>query len=322
MADVFISTYPFGRMDPTPIKLLESAGLSYQINPLMRKLKPGEIGEFIKDCKVLIAGTEEISRTDIAGAKNLRLISRVGIGLDNVDLKAAMDYSIGVAYTPDAPSPAVAELTIGFILDLARGITVADKGVRKNEWTRYMGKRVHDLTIGIIGVGRIGFRVMHLLQPFRCRILANDLHPDSRLGSDIGVEWVDKETVYSQADIITLHLPLSKKTKGLIGIKEIGLMKKDAAIINTSRGGIVNEEALRQGLVEGKIRAAALDVFENEPYNGPLVGLDSVILTQHMGSCTTDCRLRMEKEATEEAVRFLSGLPLSSPVPREYYHDV
>jgi D-3-phosphoglycerate dehydrogenase / 2-oxoglutarate reductase len=321
MSDIFVSTVPFGNIDPLPIRLIEEAGLTYQINPLGRKLKPGEIGQFLKDVKVIVAGTEEIGKADIAGAKSLRLVARVGIGLDNVDLAAARDYGIGVSYTPDAPSPAVAELTIGLILDLARGITVSDKGVRNAQWSRYMGKRVHDLTVGVIGIGRIGFRVIRLLQSFRCRILANDLNPDPRFGPDMGVEWVDKERLYRESDIISVHVPLTQKTRGLVGPAELALMKADAALINTARGGIVDEDALYSALKSGSLRAAAMDVFEREPYQGPLTGLDNVILTQHMGSCTVDCRLRMEREATEEAIRILKGQPLRSPVPQEYYHD-
>ena len=322
MADIFVSTVPFGNIDPLPIRLMERAGLSYQINPLNRKLKSGEIRQFLRDVKVIVAGTEEISPADLAEAKNLRLIARVGIGLDNVPLAAARDFGVAVSYTPDAPSPAVAELTIGLILDLARGITVADKGVRHSQWSRYMGKRVHELTVGVIGIGRIGFRVIRLLQSFRCRILANDLIPDPRFGPDMGVEWVDKERIYREADIVSVHVPLTSKTRGLIGEKELAMMKRDAAVINTARGGIVDENALCEALKAGIIRAAALDVFEREPYNGPLAGLDNVILTQHMGSCTVDCRLRMEREATEEAIRFLKGQALSSPVPQEYYQEL
>jgi len=322
MADIFVSTFPFARIQSSPADVIREAGLDFTVNPLGRKLKAGEISEFIKDARVIIAGTEEISRQDIAGAKNLRLIARVGIGLDNVDLQAARDYGVAVSYTPDAPSPAVAELTIGFILDLARGITVSDKEVRAGGWSRYMGKRVQDLTVGVIGIGRIGFRVIRLLQAFRCRILAHDLHPDPRFGPDMGVEWVSRERLLSESDIVTLHVPLTARTRGLIGAAELAMMRPDAALINTARGGIVDEAALFDALSRGGLRAAAVDVFEKEPYSGPLTGLDNVIMTQHMGSCTTDCRLRMELEASEEAVRFLSGKPLLSPVPQEYYHTV
>jgi D-3-phosphoglycerate dehydrogenase len=319
MTDIFVSTVPFGKIDPLPIKLIEAAGLTYRLNPLGRKLKPGEISEVASDARVIVAGTEEIGISDIAKMKSLRLVARVGIGLDNVDLGAARDYGVAVSYTPDAPSPAVAELTIGLILDLARGITVADKGVRNANWTRYMGKRVHELTVGVIGVGRIGFRVIRLLQAFRCRILANDLRPDPRFGPDMGVEWVDKETLYRESDVVTVHLPLTEKTNRLVGVRELAMMKRDAVVINTSRGGIVDEEALCEALATGNLRAAALDVFEKEPYAGPLTKLDNVILTQHMGSCTVDCRLRMEREATEEAIRFLKGEALRSPVPQDQY---
>ncbi|NUQ00215.1 MAG: phosphoglycerate dehydrogenase [Armatimonadetes bacterium] len=319
MPDVFISTVPFGAIDPHPVQLLENAGLSYLINPLGRKLKAGEIGALIREVKVLVAGTELIGEQDIAQARELRLISRVGIGLDGVDLGAARDYGVAVSYTPDAPSPAVTELTMGLILDLARGITSADRRVRAGQWERYMGRRLSDLTIGVVGVGRIGFRVIRLLQQFGCAVLAHDIRTLPLLGPDLGVHWTDLPTLLAKADIVSLHVPLDHRTQGLIGARELALMKPDAALINTSRGGIVDETALYEALASGRLRAAALDTYEEEPYHGPLCELDNIILTQHMGSCTVDCRLRMEVEATEEAIRFLRGEPLHSPVPQECY---
>lgn len=319
MHDVFISMAGFGRVDPKPLRLLEESGISYLANPTGGRLASGELGARIKDVRALIAGTEPVSREDIAGARRLRLISRVGAGLDSVDLRAARDCGVAVAYTPDGPSPAVAELTLGLLIDLARGITAADRRTRARRWEPQTGRRLEELTVGVFGVGRIGYRVIRLLQPFRCRILAHDRVPLPGVGPDMGVRWVGRETLLRESDLVTLHLPLGSDTRDFIAAPEIAMMKRDAALVNTSRGGIVNEADLHQALLSGRLRAAALDVFGEEPYSGPLADLESVVLTQHMGSRTEDCRLRMEVEAVEDAIRFLKGGALRNPVPMEFY---
>ena len=133
------------------------------------------------------------------------------------------------------------------------------------------------------------------------------------------MEWVSKKEIFRQADVITLHVPLTPRTRSLVGDVEISLMKSDALLINTSRGGVVDEQALFEALKSQKIAGAAVDVFEEEPYRGPLADLPNCLLTSHMGSMSLDCRSRMEIEATEEAIRFLKGQPLLSPVPQEEY---
>lgn len=319
MHDVFISTTPFAEFDPAPLRLMEENGISYLLNPTGRKLGRGEVGAHLREARALIAGTEPIGLSDIEAAGRLRLISRVGVGLDNVDLAAARDHGVAVAYTPDAPSPAVAELALGLMIDLARGITRADRMARALRWERRAGRRLADLTVGIAGVGRIGFRVIRLLQPFQCRILAHDRTPSPHIGPDMGVEWTDWETLLRESDILSLHLPLGPDTRKKLGAAELARMKRDAAIVNTARGGLIDEAALLEALRTGVIRAAALDVFEEEPYSGPLREQDNVILTTHMGSFTEDCRARMEMEAAEETVRFLTGRALRNPVPMELY---
>ena len=148
---VLITTVPFGRIDPTPMEILKAAGVEAVINPLGRKLREGELPDMIKGFDGLIAGTEQISGTEMAAAGNLKAIVRVGIGLDSVDLLEARERGISLAYTPDAPSAAVGELTIGLMVDLLRGVTASDRNLRKGEWYRIMGKRISEITIGIIG---------------------------------------------------------------------------------------------------------------------------------------------------------------------------
>jgi D-3-phosphoglycerate dehydrogenase len=187
-----------------------------------------------------------------------------------------------------------------------------------------MGRRLSSTTVGVIGVGRIGKRVIrHLCGGFAgVRILANDINPDRGFGSRYGVEWAEKDEIYSAADVITLHLPLTAQTRALVGARELALMKPTAVVVNTSRGNMVHEQELAAALREGRIGGAAIDVFEREPYSGELATIDRCILTCHMGSMSEDCRARMELEATEEALRFLRGEPLLNVVPESEYASV
>jgi D-3-phosphoglycerate dehydrogenase / 2-oxoglutarate reductase len=317
---VLITTVPFG-VQPRPLNLLEGDGIEYVINPIGRRLKEDELAEMIGGFGVMIAGTEPITARVMDAAPHLRLISRVGIGLDSVDLAAARARGIAVSYTPEAPSPAVAELAVGLMLALLRDIPGADRVMRDGVWRRTMGRRLSSTTVGIIGVGRIGKRVIrHLCGGFPgIRVLANDLQPDVGFGSRYGVEWMDKDDIYKSADVITLHLPLTVQTRALITSRELDLMKRDAVLVNTSRGNMINERDLAAALRAGRIGGAAIDVFEREPYSGELATLDRCILTCHMGSMSEDCRARMELEATEEAIRFLRGEALRHLVPESEY---
>ena len=316
---VLITTVPFGEVDRRPLVLLEAAGIDYVINPIGRRLRAEELADMIVDVDVLIAGTEPITAAVLERANRLRLISRVGIGLDSVDLQAARARDILVSYTPDAPAPAVAEMTMGLILSLLRSLAQADRAMRGGVWHRFVGRRLSEVTVGVIGVGRVGKRLIRHLQGFAPRILANDLTPDHEFGAAHQVRWVEKETIYKEADIISLHLPLTPLTRNLITQRELNMMKQDAVLINTSRGGMVNEHDLAQALKQGRLAGAALDVFGQEPYSGELVTIENCILTCHMGSMARDCRVQMELEATEEAVRFFKGEPLSLLVPEDEY---
>jgi len=318
---VLITTVPFGNKDRLPLELLENSEIDYLINPLEKKLTEDELVEMITDFDVIIAGTEPITAKVMDSAKNLRLISRVGIGLDSVDLLAAKERGINVSYTPDAPSPAVAELTIGLIFSLLRSIHVANAELHQGQWNRFFGRRLSEVTVGIIGVGRIGSRVIRRTKPFGTpKFLVNDINPSKRDDLlDFKLNWVSKEKIYQKADIISIHTPLTSATKNMI-TKEILLsMKKDALIINTARGGIINEDDLYEVMQSGHLSGAAIDVFNEEPYTGKLSEINRCLLTAHMGSMSEDCRTKMEIEATKEAIRFITRKPLINMVPKEEY---
>ena len=319
MPKALITTVPFGDKNRLPLDLLEKSNIEYLINPLNKKLTEDELAEMVTDFDVIIAGTEQISEKVMNNATKLKHISRVGIGLDSVDLLSAEKKGIKVSYTPDAPAPAVAELTIGMMLTLLRSTHVSNSQMHHGKWHRFFGRRLSNVTIGVIGVGRIGVGVIKHLQGFGSpNILANDISTISH-ELNLPIQWADKEQIFKEADIITLHLPLTGLTKDSIKEEQLMLMKEDAIIINTSRGGIINEKDLYNVMQSGHLSGAAIDVFEQEPYDGPLKDIERCLLTAHMGSMSVDCRTRMEIEATEEAVRFLTGEPLEGEVPKEEY---
>ena len=320
MDKALITTVPFGDKNRLPLELLETAGIEYLINPLGRKLTEQELADIIPGFEVLISGTEPITNHVMQRVKNLKMISRVGIGLDSVDLLAAERRGIKVSYTPDAPAPAVAELTVGLMLSLLRSTHLSNLRMHNGQWHRHFGRCLSEVTIGIIGVGRIGKRVVRLLSGFNCkRIMVNDLLTNQKIDERVEVKWRDKETIYREADLITLHVPLTANTKNMIRREELEMMKPDAIVINTARGGIINERDLYDVMQAGHLAGAAVDVFEEEPYSGPLSEIDRCLLTAHMGSMSVDCRTRMEVEATEEAIRFLTGKPLEKEVPEAEY---
>ncbi|GBF48859.1 putative glyoxylate reductase [Leptospira ryugenii] len=324
MKKIFVSTYPYGKIDDTPLRILQSTtGIQIAFNPYNRKLSKKEIASLAIDADVLIAGTEDLSQL-IQESASLRMISRVGIGLDSVDLWSCREKGIRVSYTPDAVTMAVAEFTIGLILSLTRKIARADREIRKGDWFRHQGKRLEDTNIGLIGFGRVGRSVARLLAPFRTKLLVNDLSLEkdameefSRQGQDI--KFVEKDVIFQSSDIISLHVPYYSKTKHLINNETLSLMKNSTYLINTARGELIEEEALYKAIHDKTIAGAALDVFTEEPYLGKLTGLEDVLLTQHMGSCSFDCRLAMETQAAEEAIRFLEGKPLVREVPEHEY---
>jgi D-3-phosphoglycerate dehydrogenase len=320
MKKVLITTVPFGDKNRIPLEMLEQAGIEYLVNPLGRKLDEKELASMVSDFDVIIAGTEQITDNVMANGKNLKLISRVGIGLDNVDLRAAERRGIKVSYTPDAPAPAVAELTVGLMLTLLRAAHVSNLQMHDGHWNRYFGRRIPEVTIGVIGLGRIGTRVLNRLRSFGTpRLLLNDVLPNPEIDRQFKVEWVTKEEIYKQADVITFHIPLTKQTKNMVRKEHLKIMKPDAMLINTARGGIINEDDLYDVMKEGHLSGASIDVFVQEPYAGKLREIERCILTAHMGSMSVDCRTRMEREATEEAVRFLTGKPLEGLVPEHEY---
>ncbi len=315
---VLVTANFFGESDPRTLQILKDTGAEIIIKN-DHAITEDEVAGFIKGVDALVAGVEPITPQVMDAAPGLRLIARVGVGYDSVDVAAARARGIRVTHSPEGPWPAVAELTVALAIDLLRWVGPADREIRRGRWRRTIGRRLATSAIGIIGVGRIGKAVIrHAVNGFPgVRVLANDLVPDLAFGQTFGVEWMEKERLYREADVISLHVPRTRLTRNLISADELAQMKPTASLINTARGGIVDERALADALRAGRLAGAAIDVFGSEPYAGPLTDFDTCILTPHIAGNTNDCRVRMEADAATEVKRLLDGEPPAYPVPDE-----
>ncbi len=307
--NILITATPFCENSLKPIELLKTNNINFSFYK-KNITTESQLIKILKDKDVVIAGLEKYTKKVIESSKKLKLISRVGIGLDNVDLEEAKKNNILVTHTPDAPTLAVVEFTLGLMLSSSRLIHLSNLDIRNSKWQRYTGKRLEYSTVGIIGVGRTGKRIIRLLSKIGVKkILINDIKYKNVI-SKKNIIKSSKKKIYQQSDIISLHIPLTKKTSNLITKKEFKLFKKNSILINTSRGGIVNENDLYLALKNKKLFSAAMDVFASEPYHGKLKNIKNCLLTPHMASMTKDCRIRMETEATEEAIRLVGGKKL------------
>jgi D-3-phosphoglycerate dehydrogenase len=301
---VLISTSSFGKTGDRPLAMLETAGFEYRLNPYGRKLNPEESADLMGDIDAIIAGTEKMDRQLLASLPRLKVISRVGTGMDGIDLAAAEALGIQVYNTPDTHVEAVAELTLAGILDVFRHVSQAERNVREGKWRKPMGRLLHGKVVGIIGLGRVGKALVKLLYPFDVTILAYDPYQDAAFAEQYQIQYQDLEAILPQADVVSLHLPYSKDRHRFFDGRLLSLMKPDAILVNCARGGLVDEAALLAQLQAGKLAGAYLDTFEKEPYDGPLITAENVLLTPHIGSYAAECRLRMEAEAVENLLSY------------------
>lgn len=269
------------------------------------------------DALMVRSGTK-VTRDIIEAGTNLKIIGRAGVGVDNIDVEAATERGIVVVNSPGGNTRAAAEHTIALMLALARNIPQAHMMLKQGEWKRskFMGMEVYGKTLGVIGFGRIGREVAKRAQGLGMEVIAYDPYISEESAERIGVQLVDLPTLLQKADIITIHTPLTKETKHLLGEEELKKMKKGAKIINTARGGIVDEIALAKAIEEGIIGGAAIDVFEQEPPppDHPLLKLEQVIVTPHLGASTVEAQEYVAIDVAEQIVNFFKGIPPSSPV--------
>ena len=284
-----------------------------KLNPSPQPFTKEQLRKEVAEVDGVVLGADELDEELIAAALRLKIIARYGVGYDNVDVGAATSRRIFVTYTPGVLSDAVADLTFALILALSRRITEADSHVKSGEWskgTRFpLGLDLAGKTLGIVGLGRIGSKVVERARAFNMNIIYNDIVRKTLAEKKYGAKRVTLEKLLKRSDYVSLHVPLTDKTRGLVGERELLLMKSSAFLINTSRGPVVDQQALYEALKKKRIAAAGLDVYQNEPLasDDPLLKLSNVVLTPHIGSGTVETRLAMAQMAVEDVIRVLKG---------------
>jgi D-3-phosphoglycerate dehydrogenase len=301
---ITISTTSFAEFDDQPLRLLKDAGFEVVLNPYGRKLSGDEVVELVADSVGLVAGTEPLDKNVLGKLPLLKVLSRCGVGMDNVDLEAAEQLKIKVFNTPFGPTLAVAELTVGLTLDLLRKTTLMDRELRAGIWKKHMGNLLCGKRVGIIGFGRIGQKTAELFRALGCEIGYYDSVRIEGL-EDLRIKRLELNELLRESDIVTIHVS-GKYEKPLLGAEELEMMKKGAWLVNVARGGAVDEKALLNALKNGHLAGAALDVFEKEPYDGPFKELGNVILTPHIGSYAKEARVEMEMQAAKNLIKGLA----------------
>ncbi|MCX8171160.1 MAG: D-glycerate dehydrogenase [Candidatus Bathyarchaeota archaeon] len=284
-----------------------------------------DIPSEIKDSEAMILGLEPVNKDVLRNFPKLKIIARYGVGYDNVDVSACTKRGIYVTHTPGVLSHAVAELTIGLMICLSRRLVEADNYVRTmwaNKHKKFkleMGTDLYGKTLGIIGLGRIGYEVAVRAKAFGMKIIYYDIERKSEAEKTLEARYVDLETLLKESDFLTIHVPLTSQTRNMIGEKELRLMKPTAYIINTSRGAVIDEEALCRALKECWIAGAGLDVFVSEPlpFNSPLINMRNVVLAPHIGTYTVETRRKMALMCIENVRAVLMGKTPPNPVPEQ-----
>jgi D-3-phosphoglycerate dehydrogenase len=306
---ILVTPTSYGKNDPRLKTDLESQVGEVVYNPTGKPLSSTEVAALLPGVDGYIAGLDTIDRDALQAANQLKVICRYGVGVDNVDIPAAREKGIVVTNTPGANSVSVAELALGLILALARQIPEAAEAVHQGKWPRLSGVSLEGKTIGILGLGAIGKQLARRLAGFDCRILAYDPYADATFATENHVVLGSMNDVISQADFVSLHLPLLPETRSLVNTDFLVKMKKGSFLVNTSRGEAIDETALLIALKSGHLRGAGLDAFVKEPpdTDNPLLALPQVIATPHLGAQTDGATSNMGWFAMKDCLAVLNG---------------
>ncbi|MBO72224.1 MAG: 3-phosphoglycerate dehydrogenase [Flavobacteriales bacterium] len=296
---VFIATTSFGKVSKEPIEILKNNNISFESNSLGRKLKDSEVASILYDFDAVIAGTENYTMEVLRQLPNLRVISRLGVGMDNIDLDSAGKANIYVRKCSTTPALAVAELSLSMFLIISRKLNSMNISLKQGRWEKLMGNLISGKTLGIIGLGNIGKNLIKLTNGFNLDYLAYDIFQDKDFSDKYKVTYTSLDQLLESSDLISIHLNSSPQNIDLIDLAEFKKMRKRPIIVNTSRGEVINEEALQLALSNNIISGAGLDVFHKEPYNGVLLEFENVFATPHIGSYASEIRNQMEIEAVE-----------------------
>jgi len=302
---ILIGTSSFGVTDDAPLRTLEAAGIDVVMNPYGRKIDDAELPALLSDDTVgIIAGLETLDRPTLS-TSGIRVVSRVGAGMSNVDLEAARELGVLVYSTPDAPTRAVAELTLGAMLSLLRQLPPMDRDMHAGKWVKRLGRQLDQRTVAIIGFGRVGRRLASLLAPFGTRVVV--VAPSLEEAHTDGLPVLTLDDALAQADIVTVHASGDER---ILDERAFSLLRERTLVLNAARGACISEPALIAALDSGRVAGAWIDTFEQEPYSGPLAAYDNVLLTPHVGSNTIECRVEMEQDAVDHLLTGLAKLGL------------
>lgn len=288
MEKILATPRSFGKASREPIELLEKAGYEVILNPVGKILDEEEMKTYIADVVGIVIGVDPLNAAVLDCAKNLKAISKYGVGTDNIDLEKAKALQIPVTITAGANSNAVADYAFALMMACARRVTEINAKCKQKEWKKITTTDVYGKTIGILGLGAIGKGVAKRAQGFGMKVLAYDVFWNDEYAKANEITYATPEEIYKTCDFISLHLPLTPETKNMIGYEQFCMMKPTTVFVNTARGGIVDEDALVRALKEGKIYGAGVDAFSSEPpANEELYTLDNLIMGSHCAASTT-----------------------------------
>lgn len=304
---VLASPSSIGQISSDPFDILEENGYEVVKNPFGRKLTEEETIKLGKNCVGIVAGVENLNVRVINALPSLKCISRVGVGMDSVDVQHAQSKGIKVLNTPNGPTRAVSELTLGLTLSLLRKIPNAHYDLRNKVWKKQTGNLLFEKKVGILGLGRIGRMTAEMFRALGNPVAGYDLYPNKEWANKHEVEVLELKELLITCDIICIHVPAKKDGTAFITKSELDLLKDDAFVVNVSRGGVIDEDALYKVLSSGKLSAVALDVFSQEPYSGKLCDIENVVLTPHIGSYAKEGKLKMEIDAVHNLINALNN---------------
>ncbi len=303
---ILVTPRSYGRNRPELFAQLEQAGYEVVRNATGGILEREQIKALIADCVGVIIGVDPLDAEVLACAPKLRAVSKYGVGVDNIDLDYCAAHGVKVSRTVGANSEAVADYAMALMLAVARRLTVIDRKCRRMDWGKITTRDVSHATLGVFGLGAIGKHVARRAQGFGMRVIAYDVFWDAEYAQANGIEYAEPETIFRTADFISLHLPLLPDTEGFVGAHELSMMKPDAVLINTARGGLVDEKALLKALQEGRIYGAGLDAFAHEPPEDEAwFELDNVVLGSHCAASTLGATENMGQMAADNILRDL-----------------
>jgi D-3-phosphoglycerate dehydrogenase len=304
-----MSTSPtFGHYVHEPLDYFKDHGCQVDLLPLGKTATQDELISYAKKYHAMIIGLDDINSKVLMAAENLKVVTKHGAGIDNIDLSAATQKGIMVNSAPGANSDAVADLTLGLFIALAREIPFANQTVKDGNWPRIIGGQVSGKTLGIVGTGEIGKKVAKRAMGFSMDLLLYDVKKDAELSAHPSARYTGLKELLKKSDFVSLHVPMTNGTCGMISKPELELMKSSAYLVNMARGGVVDEPALFNALKERKIAGAACDVFVKEPAgDNPLLSLDNLLATPHMGMYTKEALILTGMICTKDIVAALKG---------------